>query len=97
MGVRIRTAIRATAASSARRVLIIFGLHGRLRFAIRSLAHFAEPGEMLVEIAAQSLGKPFELSKTAQYGQQKTAVRSRRVSPCVSERFETGPLFGNRA
>src|SRR5579859_8209062 len=31
MGVPILTAIRATATSSARRVLIVFGLHGRLR------------------------------------------------------------------
>ena len=96
MGVAIRTAIRATATSSARR-LDRFRAARPAALAIRSLAHFAEPGEMLVEIAAQSLGKPFELSKTAQYGQQKTAVRSRRVSPCVSERFEAGPLFGNRA
>jgi hypothetical protein len=31
MGVPIRTAVRATATSSARRVLTVRGLHGRLR------------------------------------------------------------------
>src|SRR3982074_2995359 len=40
---------------------------------------------------------PFELGKTAQYGQHETAVRCRRVSPSISKRFEAGSLFGDLA
>jgi hypothetical protein len=66
---------------------------GELRFAtqddpprLRTLTPFAGP---------RSDKFPFELGKTTQYGQHETAVRCRRVSPGVSERFEAGSLFGN--
>jgi len=55
---------------------------------LRTLTPFAGP---------RSDKFPFELGKTAQYGQHETAVRCRRVSPGISKRFEAGPLFGNRA
>src|SRR6266852_471739 len=91
MGVPILTAIRATATSSARRVLTVFGLHGRLRLPSGPLRILPSPARYL----SMSRRRP---SGNSSHAGPSLALSGGSVSRCAGQAgFSSADAFQARA